>query len=154
MTTLSHRALLICSSNRLQVELDEIQSILAADVYPSFILTSTFTKKARQFRWNCLGLNLNEMKEVVEDRDVWSLNLKLVPPRPSRKSGVMKNENKKRRPDKSTSHLNMGRENTGLPLSSKAGEYFGKSQQQILRPFRVALLLQHVFIIQKDLCYL
>ena len=37
--------------------------------------------------WNRLGLSLSEMKEVVEDRDVWRLNLELLPPRPSRKSG-------------------------------------------------------------------
>ena len=37
---------------------------------------------------NRLGLSLNEMKkEVVQDRDVWRLNLELLPPRPSRKSG-------------------------------------------------------------------
>ena len=40
--------------------------------------------------WNRLGLNLSEMKEVVEDRDVWRLNPELLPPRPSRKSGNWK----------------------------------------------------------------
>ena len=37
-------------------------------------------------KWNRLGLSLREMKEVVEDHDVWRLNLELLPPRPSRKS--------------------------------------------------------------------
>ena len=37
--------------------------------------------------WNRLGLTLEEMKEVVEDRDVWRLILELLPPQPSRKSG-------------------------------------------------------------------
>ena len=34
--------------------------------------------------WNHLGLGPSEVKEVVQDRDVWRLNLKLLPPRPSR----------------------------------------------------------------------
>ena len=38
--------------------------------------------------WNRLGLSLSEMKEMVEDRDVRRLNLELLPPQPSRKSGI------------------------------------------------------------------
>jgi len=34
--------------------------------------------------WNRLGLQLSEMLEVVADRDVWRLNLELLPPQPSR----------------------------------------------------------------------
>jgi len=34
--------------------------------------------------WNRLGLQPNEMLEVVADRDVWRLNLELLPPQPSR----------------------------------------------------------------------
>ena len=37
--------------------------------------------------WNRLGLRPSEMMEVVEDREVWRLNLELLPPQPSRKSG-------------------------------------------------------------------
>ena len=37
--------------------------------------------------WNCLGLQPIEMMDVMEDREVWRLNLKLLPPQPSRKSG-------------------------------------------------------------------
>ena len=37
--------------------------------------------------WNRLGLRPSEAKEVVEDREVWRLNLELLPPQPSRKSG-------------------------------------------------------------------
>ena len=37
--------------------------------------------------WNSLGLRPNEMMEVMEDREVWRLNLELLPPQPSRKSG-------------------------------------------------------------------
>ena len=36
--------------------------------------------------WNRLGLHLSEMMEVMEDHEVWRLNLKLLPPQPSRKS--------------------------------------------------------------------
>jgi len=34
--------------------------------------------------WNRLGLQPNEMLEVVADRNVWQLNLELLPPQPSR----------------------------------------------------------------------
>ena len=37
--------------------------------------------------WNRLGLHPIEMMDVIEDRKVWRLNLKLLPPQPSRKSG-------------------------------------------------------------------
>jgi len=34
--------------------------------------------------WNRLGLQPSELLEVVADRDVWRLNLELLPPQPSR----------------------------------------------------------------------
>ena len=34
-----------------------------------------------------LGLGPSEMMEVMEDREVWRLNLELLPPQPLRKSG-------------------------------------------------------------------
>ena len=37
--------------------------------------------------WNRLGLRPSEMMDVMEDREVWRLNLELLPPQPSRKSG-------------------------------------------------------------------
>ena len=37
--------------------------------------------------WNRLGLHPCEMMKVMEDREVWRLNLELLPPQPSRKSG-------------------------------------------------------------------
>ena len=37
--------------------------------------------------WNRLGLRPSEMMEVMEDHEVWRLNLELLPPQPSRKSG-------------------------------------------------------------------
>ena len=37
--------------------------------------------------WNRLGLRPSEMMEVMEDREVWRLNLELLLPQPSRKSG-------------------------------------------------------------------
>ena len=37
--------------------------------------------------WNRLGLHPSEMMEVMEDREVWRLNLELLPPQPTRKSG-------------------------------------------------------------------
>ena len=49
MATLVHRALSICSSSRLQAELDKIRSILVANGYPNHIITFTFSKKIWQF---------------------------------------------------------------------------------------------------------
>ena len=37
--------------------------------------------------WNRLVLHPSKMMEVMEDSEVWWLNLKLLPPQPSRKSG-------------------------------------------------------------------
>ena len=37
--------------------------------------------------WNRLGLHSSKMMEVMEDREVWRLNLELLPRQPSRKSG-------------------------------------------------------------------
>ena len=37
--------------------------------------------------WNRLGFHPGEMMKVIEDREVWRLNLELLPPQPSRKSG-------------------------------------------------------------------
>jgi len=34
------------------------------------------------FGWNRLGLQPSEMLKVVADRDVWRLNLELLPPQP------------------------------------------------------------------------
>ena len=44
--------------------------------------------------WNRLGLRPSEMMEVMEDREVWRLNLELCPRNPHRKAG---NEGKIRR---------------------------------------------------------
>ena len=37
--------------------------------------------------WSRLGLRPSEMMKVMGDREVWRLNLELLPPQPSRKSG-------------------------------------------------------------------
>ena len=36
--------------------------------------------------WNRWGLHPSEMMDVMEDREVWLLNLELLPPQPTRKS--------------------------------------------------------------------
>ena len=36
--------------------------------------------------WNPLGLHPSEMMDVMEDREVWRINLELLLPQPSRKS--------------------------------------------------------------------
>ena len=45
VTTLVYRAMFICSSSRLQAELDKIRSILVVNGYPNHIITSRFSKK-------------------------------------------------------------------------------------------------------------
>ena len=46
-----------------------------------------WTDHIEDLGWNRLGLRPSEMMEVMEDREVWRLNLELLPPQPSRKSG-------------------------------------------------------------------
>ena len=46
---LTHRALSICSPERLQSELDKIKSILLDNGYPEYIINSYMTKKSQQF---------------------------------------------------------------------------------------------------------
>ena len=46
---------------------------------------------------NSLGLHASEMMEVMEDREVWRLNLELLPSQPSRKAGNEERRRKRRR---------------------------------------------------------
>ena len=41
-----------------------------------------WTNYVQDFGWNLLGLHLSKMMNVVEDREVWRLNLELLPPQP------------------------------------------------------------------------
>ena len=50
-------------------------------------LRTRWTDYIEDLGWNRLGLRPSEMMEVMEDREVWRLNLELLPPQPSRKSG-------------------------------------------------------------------
>ena len=45
-----------------------------------------WTNYIDDLEWNRLGLHPSEMVEVMENREVWQLNLKLPSPQPSRKS--------------------------------------------------------------------
>ena len=45
------------------------------------------TKNIEDLGWNRLGLHPNEMMEVMKDREVWPLILKLLPLQPLKKSG-------------------------------------------------------------------
>ena len=47
--------------------------------------------------WNRLGLHWSEMMDVIEDREVWRLNLELLSPKPHGKAG---NEERRRRLNK------------------------------------------------------
>ena len=40
------------------------------------------------------GLRPSEMMEVIEDREMWRLNIELLPPQPSRKKREIKKEEK------------------------------------------------------------
>ena len=46
-----------------------------------------WTNYMKDLQWNPWGLHANEMMDVIEDREVWRLNLELVPSQPSRKRG-------------------------------------------------------------------
>ena len=46
-----------------------------------------WTNYIKGLGWNRLGLHSREMMNVIEDREVWWLNLVLLPPQLSRKSG-------------------------------------------------------------------
>ena len=49
-------------------------------------LRTRWTNGFEDLGWNRLGLYPSEMMDVMEDREVWRLNLQLLPPQPSRKS--------------------------------------------------------------------
>ena len=42
------------------------------------------------FRWNRLGLNPSEMQSVLVNREMWRLNMELLPMKPSKKEGKKK----------------------------------------------------------------
>ena len=46
-----------------------------------------WTNYIEDLGWNRMGLSPSEMMEVMEGREVWRLNLELLPAQPSRKSG-------------------------------------------------------------------
>ena len=50
-------------------------------------LRTRWTDYIEDLGWNRLGLRPSEMMEVMEDREEWRLNLELLLPQPSRKSG-------------------------------------------------------------------
>ena len=49
--------------------------------------TTRWTNHIEDLGWNSLGLHPSEMINVMEDREVWRLNLEQLPQQPSRKSG-------------------------------------------------------------------
>ena len=54
-----------------------------------------WTNYIEDLGWIHLGLHPSEMMVVIEDRELWQLNIKLLLPQPSRKAG---NEERRRRP--------------------------------------------------------
>ena len=58
------------------------------------------TDYIKDLGWNRLGLRPSEMMEVMEDREVWRLNLELLPPQPSRKSGQWRKKKKERKKER------------------------------------------------------
>ena len=46
-----------------------------------------WTNYIEDLGWNRLGLHPSGMMYVMEDREVWQLNLELLPPQPLQKSG-------------------------------------------------------------------
>ena len=53
-----------------------------------------WTDNINDLGWNGLGLRPSEMMEVIEDREVWRLNLELLPRNPHGKAG---NEERRRK---------------------------------------------------------
>ena len=53
-----------------------------------------WTNYIEDLRWNRLVLHPSELMDVMEDREMWRLNLQLLPPQPSRKAG---NEERRRK---------------------------------------------------------
>ena len=49
-------------------------------------LRTRCTNYIQDLGWNRLGLHSSEMMEVMNTREVWQVNLELLPPQPSRKS--------------------------------------------------------------------
>ena len=50
-------------------------------------LRTRWTNYFEYLGWNRLGLHPSEMMEVMEDREVWRLNLELLPLNPHGKAG-------------------------------------------------------------------
>ena len=53
-----------------------------------------WTNYIEDLGWNCLGLHPSKMMDVIEDGDVWRLNLKLLSLQPSRKNGQWRKNRK------------------------------------------------------------
>ena len=52
------------------------------------------TDYIKDLGWNRLGLYPSKMMEVVKDREVWRINLDLVPASPTEKRTIRKEEEK------------------------------------------------------------
>ena len=66
-----------------QALLDKANGIIG----PVGRLKTIWTNRIEDLGWNRLGLHPSEMMDVIEDGEVWRLNIKHLPPQPSRKSG-------------------------------------------------------------------
>ena len=63
----------------------------------SIILFENGTKRnTDRLGWNRLGLHPREMMRVMKDREVWRLNLELLPSQPPRKSGQRREKETKK----------------------------------------------------------
>ena len=60
----------------------QVLSALSNDKRPVGRPRKRWMDHVEDLTWNRLGLRQNEANEVVNDRDVWRLNLELLPPRP------------------------------------------------------------------------
>ena len=55
-------------------------------------LATRWTNSIEDLEWNRLGLHPSEMMEVMKDREVWRLNLELLPPATLTEKRAMKRE--------------------------------------------------------------
>ena len=55
-------------------------------------LVTKWTNYNKDLGWNCLGLQPSEMMELMEDREVWRLNLELLLKQSLKEKWAMKKE--------------------------------------------------------------
>ena len=88
--------------------------------------------------WNRLGLRPSEMMEVMEDHEVWRLNLELLPPQPSWKSRQWRKKKKKKR----WSLINSEKKSSMIPIIVKVSIFENKLKIDLTRFFDLLTIVK------------